>query len=343
MNISVDCRLLSNGMTGIARFTIGFIESLLSRNDLTVTLIITSDDNITRKRFGNGCQYTIHNIDPMSIKNLWIKIPGIWDVFFYPHFNAPLVVNAKNKFFIVHDLKHIRGRFGEGFKYRLKQLFNVFSIRLSLYANYHLIPASKFTGLELKYLKVKALDRYPQYSELKLRNRFMSSEEDLMFVYVGDGRKHKNVHHLFNFVRNWNKLTQKKSKLILVGSVCELEFGALDIDVQKLGSLSDEELVILLERNVCMLYLSEFEGFGLPVLEAIQNQIPIIVKDLRAYMEFSGPWIYRLPKTTQFTDVEIFDCEKWLDELPRCRVFEQHSKFSFIQSQQYISDLLNSL
>jgi glycosyltransferase involved in cell wall biosynthesis len=54
------------------------------------------------------------------------------------------------------------------------------------------------------------------------------------------------------------------------------------------GFIPDEELDSLLRRADFLIYPSLYEGFGIPILEAMQVGIPVITSDLAAMPEVAG-------------------------------------------------------
>ncbi|NQT57510.1 MAG: glycosyltransferase family 4 protein [Bacteroidetes bacterium] len=55
-----------------------------------------------------------------------------------------------------------------------------------------------------------------------------------------------------------------------------------------LEGISDEFLGKIYQTSSCLLYTSEGEGFGLPLIEAVQKKLPIIVRDLPIFREVAG-------------------------------------------------------
>lgn len=53
-------------------------------------------------------------------------------------------------------------------------------------------------------------------------------------------------------------------------------------------SISDEFLEQLYAKSSCLLALSEGEGFGLPIIEAMKNNLPIIARDIPVFNEIAG-------------------------------------------------------
>lgn len=74
------------------------------------------------------------------------------------------------------------------------------------------------------------------------------------------------------------------------GSVSALarEAGLAEDRVRTLGYLSDEDLSVVLDRAVMMVFPSLAEGFGLPVLEAFHFGTPVVHSDAPALVEVGG-------------------------------------------------------
>ena len=55
--------------------------------------------------------------------------------------------------------------------------------------------------------------------------------------------------------------------------------------VRHLGFVTDNELNILYNRAACLVYPSSYEGFGIPVIEAMKAGCPVVSVDCRAVLE----------------------------------------------------------
>jgi len=123
-----------------------------------------------------------------------------------------------------------------------------------------------------------------------------NNEEELSILYVGSGHPRKNltcVLEVFGRLR-----TSFPPKLVLVGPgiYSHLKtlpaFERLPSSVRERiiikGYVPDVELVGLYRKSGCLLFPSYHEGFGLPVLEAMNSGCPVVCSDRGALPEVVG-------------------------------------------------------
>jgi glycosyltransferase involved in cell wall biosynthesis len=136
------------------------------------------------------------------------------------------------------------------------------------------------------------------------------------FVTVGTIEARKN--HLL-LLKVWERLVAtmgaEAPMLVIVGqrgweaqeAIAMLdELGELAGTVVELARCSDSELEGLLARARALLMPSFAEGFGLPVIEALQAGTPVLASDLPVYREIVGD----TP-----TYVDPLDCQAWEDAI----------------------------
>ncbi|MGI2140646.1 glycosyltransferase family 4 protein [Shewanella baltica] len=98
-----------------------------------------------------------------------------------------------------------------------------------------------------------------------------------------------------------------------------------------LGRLTDEELNIVYNRAHCLFYPSSYEGFGIPVIEAMRSGCPVIAVDVSSIPEVAGSAAI----LTKQADVASFNqALNRLDDLKYRKDliqmgYEQASKFSW--------------
>lgn len=127
-----------------------------------------------------------------------------------------------------------------------------------------------------------------------------SIRDSLSFLMVGTVEPRKGYGQTLKaFERLWSK--DIDVKLIIVGKpgwMVEDLSEALKNHPQDgkcllwLENISDEYLESLYEASKALLFASEGEGFGLPLIEAAQHQIPIIARDLPVFREVAGDYAF---------------------------------------------------
>ncbi len=74
---------------------------------------------------------------------------------------------------------------------------------------------------------------------------------------------------------------------------------------------SDEYIEKIYAASTCLLATSEGEGFGLPLIEATQHQIPIIARDIPVFKEVAGEFAYYF-ENAKAPDVIAASVKNWL-------------------------------
>lgn len=118
------------------------------------------------------------------------------------------------------------------------------------------------------------------------------------FVTVGTIEARKN--HLL-LLEIWTRLIDQLGdaapQLIIIGQrgwEAEEVFGLLDRSeklrghVIELGTCTDEQLAGHLATARALLFPSKAEGYGLPLVEALGSEVPVIASDLPAFRELAG-------------------------------------------------------
>ncbi|MBL7142020.1 glycosyltransferase family 4 protein [Patescibacteria group bacterium] len=114
------------------------------------------------------------------------------------------------------------------------------------------------------------------------------------FLYVGRLEKKKNIQGLLKAYNKLGALNSKSPKLILVGKPgfgyqeIQLEISRLRSQVCQLGYVPAEDMVYLYNGAEAFIYPSFYEGFGLPVLEAMACGCPVLASNTGSIPEVGG-------------------------------------------------------
>lgn len=111
------------------------------------------------------------------------------------------------------------------------------------------------------------------------------------------------------------------------------------------GGVSDKQYVDILADNAIMVSASKAEGFGLPLIEAIQVGVPSVVTDMEVFHEVAGDGaLYADPDDPQTFAAKIasLDDKKLREELVQ-KGQEHIKRFSWDNSAKALLDAVNNL
>jgi glycosyltransferase involved in cell wall biosynthesis len=140
-------------------------------------------------------------------------------------------------------------------------------------------------------------ERYQPTSEeekVLARQKFASGSP--YFLYIGSQHPRKNIDGLLRAYEAFRMVGSPEVKLVIAGSKLfktseirkTLERMRFKPDVIFTGRLSVEDLHQLLGGALALTFVSIFEGFGIPVLEAMHAGVPVICSNTSALPEVGG-------------------------------------------------------
>ncbi|HSZ71351.1 MAG TPA: glycosyltransferase family 1 protein [Cytophagaceae bacterium] len=128
----------------------------------------------------------------------------------------------------------------------------------------------------------------------KVRHRYANGRP--YFVYVGSINPRKNIANLLRAFDAFKKEAGSDMKLVLVGNKMQDNSEANTVylqmihkqDVLFLGRVSTSDLKDILASAYALTYVPYFEGFGIPILEAMYCDVPVITSDTTSMPEVAG-------------------------------------------------------
>ncbi len=211
------------------------------------------------------------------------------DLVHFPHFNVPIFYRGK---FIVtiHDLimtkfPSIRTSTLNRFIFIFKRLAYQLTIRLAIKRAEKIIAVSQFTADDIKnYFKLspKQAEKikviYEGLTPIKATPEINDDLPEKFFLYVGNAYPHKNLEFLLTVFAKFLK-THPDFYLVLVGDhnyfYQQLEKTAGQ-HVVFAGFIPDKKLASFYQQATAYIFPSLYEGFGLPPLEALAYQTPVL-------------------------------------------------------------------
>lgn len=284
------------------------LEQIDRKNDYTILLPSPPLGDLPKERA--GWKYKI-----LKPKRLWTKIALPLtlfttrekpDVFFSPtHYIPQFIPDRVKKVVTIFDLSFLR--FPDMFtKKDLWQLTNW--TKFSVKNSDHIITISQCSKEDIVknygFKKDKITVAYPGYNKEKFKPKEVKSErnpKESYLIYIGTLQPRKNLIRLMEaFARVVKDV--KNLKLVIVGKTTgEGKQGWMYEDILKTpaelgikekvefeGYLPADELADLLRGAVAFIQPSLWEGFGIPVVEAMACGVPVIVSNVSSLPEIVG-------------------------------------------------------
>ena len=116
------------------------------------------------------------------------------------------------------------------------------------------------------------------------------------FIFIGSLHPRKNLANLFRAFDLFKKSNPSEVKLLIVGArkwwTHDIDFAfnrmVYSNDVIFTGRLDIEELARVLGAALALTYVSYFEGFGIPIVEAFRCDVPVITSNVTSMPEVAG-------------------------------------------------------
>jgi len=310
MRIGIDARFLGPQGSGISRYIerlIAHLERIDHRHEYVVWLRSAARWRPTNPRWS----VRIADVPWYSLAEQ-TRMPGIFraaklDLLHVPHFNVPLLYTGK-MVVTIHDLilnEHPTERAStlEPLIFRLKHAAYQFTIRRAVDHASRIITVSRWSESQL----------HAAYPSTKQKTRVTYEAADPLptpvdpstltthgvkppyLLYAGNTYPHKNLENLVEAIRIMRR-TGETIQLVLVGKRDyfseRLEKLVRDTQVNNVvffGYATDAELNSLYRHATAYVFPSLSEGFGLPGLEAMQAQTPVVAADASCLPEIYGP------------------------------------------------------
>lgn len=150
-----------------------------------------------------------------------------------------------------------------------------------------------YPGVSSSFYRVSELEKW------KIDNVITKFKlQDGYFLHVGLKRRHKNLHMLIDAYADalGNLGTSNMPLLLFVGKIDEdaiqlkvyATLKGISNYVRFLDGVNDEELNLLYNGSIALLFPSVYEGFGFPVIEAMACGIPVVAADGSSISEISN-------------------------------------------------------
>jgi glycosyltransferase involved in cell wall biosynthesis len=297
-------------MDGIGWFTYNTLKEITTKNaDIEFHFLFDSgidksflfSDNIIPHNLLPPAKHALLNIAwfEWSVKNLLKRIEP--DLFFSPDGILCLGWNGK-QFGVMHDISfyHYPG----DLKLSNRKYYNYFfprfakkATRLATVSEYSKSDISNSFRVEKDKIDVVYCGINSFYHPVdkktiaQTRNKYTNGKP--YFVFIGTISPRKNLLNLMKAFELYKKTGVEETKLVIAGGGMyrvdelynfkgQMNFGN---DVIFTGRLPDTELNNILASSLSLAFVPKFEGFGIPLIEAMQCEVPIIASDVTSIPE----------------------------------------------------------
>ena len=304
MKVAVDARMLK--MSGIGTY----IQNLMKRNCYNIALGNEQD----LKKYKNHLTDIIEFTSPIygikeQFKFPYKKLKKLKpDILHVPHYNIPIFYRGK-MIVTIHDLTHLI--LPEFLPNKFAKFYAKFMLRLALKKSVKVLVVSENTKndilkmfkvspdkIEVIYNGVGKEFQKKKKSEINyLYQKYNISKNKKLLMYVGNMKPHKNLKRLLEAFSNLDNI--ENYQLILVGKAFQNQLDLKTIEqelnisshVIHTGMVNQQELVDLYNLADLFIFPSLYEGFGIPILEAIACGTNVIASNISSIPEVGGKYI----------------------------------------------------
>ena len=312
-HIILDALAVENSKTGVGQYVQELLEELLEKAPKDMFFSVMLHPSLDMKHPLVKFVSRRKNAEIM-----WFDIPAIGlkrdikfflkrrklkcDLFHCLYSNHPLFLKGV-QMVTIHDLKYVLHPEFMGSKGKLKSIYLKNLMRHAAKHCEKLITVSESTRNDL--LKV-----FPHMSGLKERarvvyeaatvsmktNREMIKKFELerpYFLYLGELRPHKNVGRVIQAFMQFKTQVSPDAdiRLIVAGKPHKSFVMPADAhreDIIFTGYVKDDDAYTLYSNALAYCLPSLYEGFGLPILEAMKCGCPVITSDFSSTAEVAG-------------------------------------------------------
>ncbi len=239
------------------------------------------------------------------VKLAWKQYRMRLDLYHATHYVLPLV-NVSRVVVTIHDIIHLL--YPQFLPSRMAFLYARTMIKRSLTRGDRIIAVSQTTKQDLmKYFDVTGRKIQVVYNGVDDSFRERLTHEQLArwqrnlgikppyLLFVGNPKPHKNLDNVLRAYARARQIHSFDAPLVCVGDRGNAEarikrhaeqLGVGD-KVQLLGHVAQEALPAVYQGATMFLYPTLYEGFGLPVIEAMASGVPVITSNTSALKEMA--------------------------------------------------------
>ena len=307
--IAIDARKIRD--FGIGTYVRNLIRELAEIDRESSYFIITGPaGRDALKRLPENFQLSIQRSPVYSVRELftlsWHLLRLRADLYHATHYVMPLMLPCRSVV-TIHDIIHLL--YPEFLPNRIAFLYAERMIRRSLQRGDRVVSVSRNTKSDLmSYFKIGGdkIDVVYNGIENDFRKALPSGDlerwmrnlglERPYLLFVGNPKPHKNLDNVVKAYAEALKQNDFPHRLVCVGDRGGLEFKirqraeqlGISERILLLGHVAQEALPAIYQGAAAFLYPTLYEGFGLPVVEAMASRVPVITSNTSALKEIAA-------------------------------------------------------
>jgi glycosyltransferase involved in cell wall biosynthesis len=315
--IALDLRVAFHERRGIPRYVQNFVKTLFEMEigNLDIYLLVPSQHQNEYRELLPSKKENLKDVF-LEEKSIWH-----WEQILLPRWckenevhlmhmftnRGPVFNRGVSDVHVVHDTIAIHeANWEKGlFKGTLGLFYNLVSIKASAKSASHLITVSNFSKeMILKELRIPPSKLTVVYNGVEpiffnppeLERQKLNLPEKPFLFHLGSFDPRKNTQRVLQAYSGLKEETKKDFPLVIAGlspkakekfSPMIKELG-IEKEVIVLPFVSDEDLSALYKNCLAFIWPSCWEGFGLPVLEAMAAGAPVLTSNVTSLPEISG-------------------------------------------------------
>lgn len=300
MNIAIDAREWKDGGAGKSRYVSEVIRHLIKFDKKNNYYLLINNQTI-KTQLPSNFKTIILPKWPYFWLGAWQKSAKI-DLFFSPTSYLMTIFSKVKTITVVHDLAvFLEKRSRPSLKTKLIERL---TLKLALKKSSQVIVVSNNTKQDiLKNYKINA-DKITTIYLAPVSTKEAQVKDVLAkyniakpyILYVGTIEPRKNVESIIKAFALTDENIRNNYRLVLAGKRgWNIEYIDKIIDKENLntsviqtGFVADEDLPEIYSKASLFVYPSWYEGFGLPVLEAMKFGVPVITSNTSSLPEVAG-------------------------------------------------------
>ena len=314
MKIAVNCWILRNKkIDGIGNFTIETLRPLIIAHP-EIEFQILCDKNFTEDYFDFPNAKKFHIFPPYRHPVLYLFFMEIVVGFFLKKHKPDLFLSMEGFLCLSTKCKQLPIIYDLNFEHQPQDLpfrnriyFRTFYPKFARKAT-RIVTISEYSKNDIADTYKIPLNKIDNVScgvkenfsllEEKLkqitRDRYTKGAE--YFFFIGSMHPRKNIVRLLEAFELFKNKSNAPLKLVLAGNIfwgdetvqAVISKMTAKNDIVFTGRISDDELVDLLGTAFALTFVPTFEGFGLPIVEAFQSDVPVICSNTTSMPEVAG-------------------------------------------------------